>query len=87
LQTQQNENTLHIAATYNCGGIPDASLAHIFDPFYTTKTPDKGVGLGLSVSQGIIRSMGGEIEASNQGDGARIFISLPVVVDNLSGQA
>ena len=58
-----------------------------FDPFYTTKDPDKGVGLGLSVSQGIIRSMGGEIEASNHGDGARIFISLPVVVDNLSEQA
>jgi len=78
IKSEPVANTLHIVAIDNCGGIADASLDYIFDPFYTTKDPDKGMGLGLSVSQGIIRSMGGEIEAANTGEGASIFISLPL---------
>jgi len=59
------------------GGIPEAILPRIFEPFYTTKEMGKGTGLGLSVGYGIIRDMNGTIAAENIDDGARFTITLP----------
>ncbi len=42
-------------------GIPSKILEKIFDPYFTTKKMGEGTGLGLSVSQGIVKSYGGEI--------------------------
>ena len=42
-------------------GIPEESLDHIFEPFYTTKPEGEGTGLGLFVSYGIINRYGGKI--------------------------
>jgi two-component system, NtrC family, sensor kinase len=59
-------------------GIPQEELAHIFDPFYTTKEPGKGTGLGLSVCYRIVESMGGLIKAeSRKGQGASFTVTLP----------
>ncbi|OPX55222.1 two-component system, NtrC family, sensor kinase [Oceanospirillum multiglobuliferum] len=44
-------------------GITETALPHIFDPFFTTR--DNGTGLGLSVSYGIIRRYGGDIQVSS----------------------
>jgi two-component system, NtrC family, sensor kinase len=61
-------------------GIASDILPNIFDPFFTTKRAVHGVGLGLFVAEGIIRSQGGEIIASNRAEGgARFRISLPSV--------
>jgi PAS domain S-box-containing protein len=58
-------------------GISPEELELIFDPFYSTK-PD-GTGLGLAVSQGIIRRHGGILSASSvQGKGAVFTIALPI---------
>ena len=58
-------------------GIAAANLRKIFSPFFTTKTT--GTGLGLFVSQRIIRSHGGTIElSSEEGKGTRFTIRLPV---------
>lgn len=54
-------------------GIPDDSLQRIFEPFYTTKTPEHGTGLGLSVVHGIVRGHGGAVIASNHPDGGACF--------------
>ncbi|HEU5399986.1 MAG TPA: ATP-binding protein, partial [Terriglobales bacterium] len=51
----------------------------VFDPFYTTKGPGKGPGLGLSVCYGIIADHKGEITAENLPDGgARFTVRLPM---------
>jgi two-component system, NtrC family, sensor kinase len=60
-------------------GIPAANLAKIFDPFFTTKPVGKGTGLGLSICYGIIKKMGGIIEARSVIDGGTTFtVKLPL---------
>jgi len=65
------------------GGIPVDVLPKIFIPFLTTKEVGKGIGLGLSISYGIVTEMGGTIKAENKNDGAVFTISLPVVYGEL----
>jgi len=58
-------------------GIPAAKLRQVFDPFYTTKAT--GTGLGLFVSQRIIRAHGGTLDVSStEGRGACFTIALPI---------
>ena len=58
-------------------GIPEADLARIFTPFFTTKTD--GTGLGLAYSRKVMEGMGGQIELRNRTDrsGAILTINLP----------
>ena len=59
-------------------GIPPDLLAHIFDPWVTTKEPGKGSGLGLSIARQVIASHGGTIRVDNgPGKGAIFTIELP----------
>jgi two-component system NtrC family sensor kinase len=59
-------------------GIPEADIAKIFDPFFTSKEPGKGVGLGLSVSYSIVKAHGGTIEVdSSVGRGTTFHIVIP----------
>ncbi len=63
----------------NGKGMTAAELAHIFEPFYTTKDPGKGTGLGLATSHRIIEQHGGEINVvSAPGEGATFIVRLPV---------
>ncbi len=57
-------------------GIPDADLKKLFDPFFTTKAVGKGTGLGLYISYGLARDMGGDLWASNHPDGGAVFTLL-----------
>jgi two-component system cell cycle sensor histidine kinase/response regulator CckA len=62
----------------NGPGIPAAVLPSIFDPFYTTKAPGEGTGLGLATVYGIVKQADGAIVAdSPPGEGARFRIFLP----------
>jgi PAS domain S-box-containing protein len=59
-------------------GIGSDALRNIFDPFYSTKRPGGGVGMGLSVALGIVKSYGGGIEVSTAPGGGAVFtITLP----------
>lgn len=71
------ENVVQLTVSDTGGGIAPEVMARIFQPFVTTKEPDKGTGLGLSICRGLIRSMGGRIEAWNDGEGAVFTIILP----------
>jgi two-component system, NtrC family, sensor kinase len=59
-------------------GIPPELLAHIFDPWVTTKAPGKGSGLGLSIARQVVASHGGTIRVDNRpGNGAVFTVDLP----------
>jgi len=59
-------------------GVDSGTLPRIFEPFYTTKDPGRGYGLGLAVCQRIIDESGGKLQASNAtGKGACFTVSLP----------
>jgi two-component system NtrC family sensor kinase len=68
-----------IIEIYDTGhGISEENLHKVFDPFYTTKAPGKGTGLGLAVSYGIINSHKGTIDVrSDIGKGTVFTIKLP----------
>lgn len=59
-------------------GVPAEVLENVFDPFYSTKDVGEGMGLGLSITYGIIRRFGGVITVSNAHEGGAIFtVTLP----------
>jgi len=60
-------------------GIPPDVKAQMFSPFFTTKAPGEGTGLGLFVSYGIAEAHGGMLSAESvPGEGATLILSLPV---------
>ncbi|MFH1983147.1 MAG: cache domain-containing protein [Pseudomonadota bacterium] len=61
-------------------GIPADIIDKIFDPYFTTKGPGEGTGLGLAVVHGIVKSYGGNITVeSTAGEGTTFHILLPVI--------
>jgi two-component system C4-dicarboxylate transport sensor histidine kinase DctB len=63
------------------GGIAAEHLGNVFEPFFTTKPLGEGLGLGLAVSYGIVRELGGSLEVRNDGEGAVFTLKLPMAVD------
>jgi signal transduction histidine kinase len=72
-------NRIRLAFQDTGPGIPDSLLSRLFDPFFTTKGVGKGVGLGLSISYGIIEKHLGRIFVEKTGpEGTTFVIELPV---------
>ena len=81
LTTRVRGRLLEFVVQDNGRGIPPEHLERIFEPFFTTKGAGEGTGLGLSVSQTIVRRHRGTLVGENvpdwEGGGARFIVALP----------
>lgn len=78
LEIDRDQDWAIIRIVDNGGGITDADLPNIFDPYFTTKSD--GIGLGLYITRITIeQSMNGRIEVKNAGQGAQFSILLPIM--------
>lgn len=77
IESSWQDEKLVLTIRDNAGGIPDNILDKVFDPYFTTKGPDRGTGIGLFMAKAIIeKSMGGRITACNHDDGAEFRIEV-----------
>jgi two-component system, NtrC family, C4-dicarboxylate transport sensor histidine kinase DctB len=68
-----------ITISDNAGGIPEAIIGKIFDPYFTTRGPEKGTGIGLYMSKIIIeKNIPGHLSVRNTGEGAQFRIEVPL---------
>ena len=82
IESYSEENKVVFCVSDTGIGIPEESLEKIFEPFYTTKEVGRGMGLGLSITYGIVREFGGVIEVSGRpGGGARFTLKFPAASD------
>jgi len=66
-----------ITVADNAGGIPEEIIHKVFDPYFTTKGPQQGTGVGLFMSKTIIeKNMGGRLTAQNRDNGALFRIEV-----------
>ena len=68
---------VEIAVEDNGPGVPRELRTRIFDPFFTTKGAVDGVGLGLFMAEGLVRSAGGRVSLDRSPGGARFVVGLP----------
>lgn len=74
--TRENEHSV-VYISDNCGGIADDVMPKIFDPYFTTRSPDRGTGIGLYMSKVIIeQNMGGHLTACNTEGGVEFRIEV-----------
>jgi signal transduction histidine kinase len=79
VESKKLTNKIQIKISDNGGGIPEAVLSKIFQPFFTTKPSGQGTGLGLSLAYDIItKGHGGELTVETvEGEGTTFYIKLP----------
>ncbi|MEI7481391.1 MAG: PAS domain-containing protein [Elusimicrobiota bacterium] len=85
IETKAEGKTVSVVFTDSGEGIAPDKLPKLFYPFFTTREPGQGTGLGLSVSAGIIRAHNGKITAASpgKGKGASFTVSLPITAEDV----
>lgn len=79
LSVREDETTLLLAVSDTGVGIDEAALERVFEPFYTTKGPERGTGLGLAMSREIVRRLGGDLSIDSvPGEGTIAMVFLPL---------
>ena len=78
ISTRADSDRLHLVIRDNGCGMDGDAQRHVFDAFYSTKSVDRGTGLGLTLCQSIVSEHGGTIEIDSQVDvGTAIHVYLP----------
>ncbi|WP_226846717.1 sensor histidine kinase [Dehalogenimonas etheniformans] len=79
ISTRKAADKMILSFSDNGCGMSRETIGKLFQPFFTTKNPGEGTGLGLSVSRSIILEHGGEITVeSRPGSGSTFTIELPI---------
>ena len=79
LKTRRTEDSAILSVRDNGSGIPPDVAAKIFDPFFTTKPTNEGTGLGLALSNDIVREHGGTITVDSEpGEYTEMVVELPL---------
>jgi len=79
ITTEKKNGHIRISFRDDGRGMSPAIMKKLFSPFFTTKDPGEGTGLGLSLSRSIILEHGGSIEVESEpGQGANFIITLPI---------
>jgi signal transduction histidine kinase len=80
VRTESRDGEVLIHVSDEGVGIARENVRRVFEPFFTTRGVGKGIGLGLTAAYGIVKRVGGDIEASSEGPGrgARFTIKLPL---------
>ncbi|MGZ3448900.1 MAG: ATP-binding protein [Polyangiales bacterium] len=82
--TRREGASIVVEVADNGCGIPEEMQARIFEPFFTTRDVGAGMGLGLSVSSGIVSSLGGTISVKSKvGEGSVFRVMLPAAAQRL----
>ncbi len=77
IDCRRDANEWRLSVADSGGGIDREHLDQVFEPFFTTKPVGQGLGLGLAVSYGIVRDLGGRLAVRNDAQGAVFEIRLP----------
>jgi len=86
LVTDPDSMLVVITVSDNGSGIAEENIPRLCEPFFTTKTQDKGTGLGLFVTQKIVKSLRGKLIFSrNASDGTTVQVCLPASPQRLPG--
>ena len=82
MERTERDREVIIRIEDNGPGMPPDRLANLFDPFYTTRAPGEGSGLGLTVTARIVQELGGTVDAqSREAGGARFTVRLPEAME------
>ena len=84
-QAQQVHCFARLQVRDNGPGIPAETLEHIYDPFFTTKAPDKGTGLGLATVYGIVETHAGYIDVESEPRQGTCFSVYLPIAEEISG--
>jgi PAS domain S-box-containing protein len=78
VRTRPSRRGVALAVIDSGDGIASEYLERIFDPFWTTRDPGEGTGLGLSVVHGVVAEHGGEVRVESElGSGTAFTVDLP----------
>lgn len=87
LSVTATSTDVRIAVRDTGSGIVREDIDKLFDPFFSTKDVGEGMGLGLSITYGIIKQFGGEISAANHPDGGAVFTVSLAAATAAAGEA
>jgi two-component system C4-dicarboxylate transport sensor histidine kinase DctB len=87
IAVSSGEGRVTIAVADNGPGIPPDVLPHLFEPFFTTKEIGAGLGLGLTICDGIVREFDGSLSARNLPDGGAEFAIELAAPQRIPGEA
>ncbi len=81
--TEEIDKNIRILISDNGYGVSEENISQMINPFFTTRPPGQGVGLGLSITYSIIKEHGGSMEFKSEvSKGTQVCVSLPKIKNN-----